>query len=258
MTSDDNTRRPALTAPYQAIAYIYDKLMEHVEYDRWSDFIASVLRREAKWPPNVLELACGSGITAHNLAHRGLKINAFDKSSAMIDVAREKRGHPYIDFAVASFDDFPQEEKYDAVLCLYDSINYIMTIDAAVEFMKRVKNVLNPGGIFLFDICTRFNSYSNFRGFVDEGEITGFYYFRFSNYDPKTHIHVNDFLLYPSGNPQRQIREHHEQYIFSVRQIQSVIKKAGLRLDKKFDDINLSPAKIRSLRIHFLARKTES
>ena len=255
MTSDDKSLKPPVTEPYQAIAVIYDKLMAHVEYDRWSEFIAAVLRRESTGDPQVLELACGTGTMAQKLADYGLKVTGYDRSSSMTEIAKARRKHPGLSFDTFSFQDFPLDKNYNAVICLYDSINYLMTLDEVVTFMQRVKSVLNPGGVFLFDICTRFNSYSNFRGFVDEGEISGFYYFRFSNYNPKTHIHINDFLLYPSGNPQRQIREHHEQYIYSVRQIQNATKKAGLRLEKKFDDINLNPAKMRSLRIHFLARK---
>ncbi len=244
-----------LAAPYEGIAKIYDKMMQHVEYDRWADFIVKILKQETDFPPKVIELACGTGIIADLLSRQGVEVTGYDASPAMISQARRKYDSPRLKFKVATFDDFPLYEKFHAALCLYDSINYILTVEGIISFIRRVKQVLHPGGVFIFDICTRFNSYTNFRGFTDEGVIDGYYYFRFSNYSPKNHIHTNDFLIHPQYNPAKQIRENHRQYIFSVRQIQSALKKSGMNLVMKFDDINLLPAKINSLRIHFLARK---
>lgn len=244
--------------PYEAIAPIYDRIMAHVEYDKWVDFIVSLLRRETKWPPRLLELACGTGIMAGKLAKHGLEVTGYDRSPGMIKQAKSKSSSAKLRFEVADFVSFPNDEKFDAAICLYDSINYLMELSDLNSFIERVSASLNPDGVFIFDICTRYNSYTNFRGFVDEGEIGEYYYFRHSNYDPKTHIHANDFLLYNRINPSVQFKEHHEQYIYSVKQIQGAIRASGLSLESKFDDIYLAPARLRSLRIHFLTRKIAS
>lgn len=241
--------------PYEAIAPIYDRIMAHVEYDKWAAFIAGILREEADWPPRVLELACGTGMMAEKLAGFGLQVTGYDRSPAMIEQAQKRKTGDRLIFRTGDFASFPQDEKFDAAICLYDSINYLMEYSDVVEFMSRTGSVLNPRGVFIFDICTRYNSYTNFRGFVDEGEIGSHYYFRHSNYNPKTHIHTNDFLLYDRSDTTVQYREHHEQFIYSVKQMQSAIKAAGLKLEMKFDDIYPVPARMRSLRIHFLCRK---
>ncbi|MBC8278084.1 MAG: class I SAM-dependent methyltransferase [FCB group bacterium] len=258
MTLDDiflgNSGRKTVD-PYEAIAPIYDRIMAHVEYDKWAAFIAGILREETDWPPKVLELACGTGIMAEKLAGFGLHVTGYDLSPAMIEQAKKKKAYQdKLCFRVGDFASFPQDEKHDAVICLYDSINYLMNYEEVAEFMSRAAGVLNPQGVFIFDICTRYNSYTNFRGFVDEGEIGSYYYFRHSNYSPKTHIHTNDFLLYNRSDSTVQYREHHEQYIYSVKQIQSAVKAAGLKLEMKYDDIYPVPARIKSLRIHFLCR----
>jgi len=244
--------------PYEAIAPIYDRIMAHVEYDKWAGFIAEILREETDWPPKVLELACGTGIMAEKLAGFGLQVTGYDRSPAMIEQAKKREIKDKLVFRTGDFASFPQDEKdekFDAVICLYDSINYLMDYAEVVGLMSRVAGVLNPRGVFIFDICTRHNSYTNFRGFVDEGEIGSYYYFRHSNYSPKTHIHSNDFLLYDRSDSTVQYREHHEQYIYSVKQIQNAVKAAGLKLEMKYDDIYPVPARMRSLRIHFVCRK---
>lgn len=244
-----------IVQPYQAIANIYDKMMSHVEYEHWAAFICALLDREDKTPRKIIELGCGTGIMADKLSRRGYEITGYDKSEAMISAARKKINDDFLRFETGTFADFPTNEKYDVAICLYDSINYIMNWPDLVKCIARVKDTLVPGGIFIFDICTRWNSFINFRGFFDEGEIDGWYFLRKSNYSPKTHIHTNDFVVYPRSNPSGQFQEHHEQFIYSVSQIQSAVKKAGLKLEAKYDDISLRSAKLHSLRVHFLTRK---
>jgi len=256
MTSADNKNHDftASAAPYQALAPIYDQLMEHVNYARWADFIAQLLKNYTAGK-RIIELACGTGIMAEKLAEYGYTVDGFDRSAEMIEIAKNRRNHPQLNFQTASFLDFPIKGRYDGAVCLYDSINYLMNLSEVISFIQRVKQALKHEGAFIFDICTRYNSFINFQAFVDEGVIEGFYYHRYSNYDPGTHIHINNFMIYPAGNPQAIVKEHHQQFIYSVRQIQSAIKKSGMKLEAKFDNITPAPPRLKSLRIHFLSRK---
>ena len=124
-----------------------------------------------------------------------------------------------------------------------------------VPFIERVSSALLPNGIFIFDICTRLNSRLNFRKYLDTGVIDGTAYRRFSDYNPRTHIHINEFTLYRESDTSVKWRERHEQRIYTVMQIQSALKDAGMELLGKYDDITLRAPHSRSLRIHFLTRK---
>ena len=241
--------------PYEALASIYDKLMEHVDYINWAKFITVLLEQTGKRHAEVLELACGTGIIANLLAKQGFKVTGCDRSPAMIEEARRKSENPNLGFLTASFENFPLDKAYDAALCLYDSINYIMELDGVAEFIARVGKALKPSGIFIFDICTRHNSFTNFRGYLDMGCINGWHYQRKSDYSPKTHLHINDFILHHESQPEIKYTEHHEQHIYSLRQIQSAIMQGGMILEQMFDDILLRPPRKFSSRIHFLCRK---
>lgn len=255
ISKNNTTTSHIILKPYEGLAAIYDRLMSHVEYDKWAEFILSLLCRGGNFPSEALELACGTGNMANHLAASGIQVTGYDRSPQMIEQAKDKYRSPNLRFQAAAFDDFPLEKQYDAVICLYDSINYILEFDALVSFIERVKRVLHSGGIFIFDICTRYNSYTNFRGYTDEGYIDGCYYHRTSDYNPKNHLHANDFIICPANDSNKRFAERHEQNIYSVRQIRSAIKRAGMILESKFDDICLRSARRRSLRIHFLTRK---
>ncbi|MBL7191654.1 class I SAM-dependent methyltransferase [bacterium] len=241
--------------PYEAIAPIYDKLMSHVEYRSWSDFIANILMQEPSWPPEMLELACGTGIMAGYFAERGVHVTGIDRCRAMIERACEKNYKNNPQFLVADFCSISLKKRFDAVVCLYDSINYVMIYNDLITFMKGVNRVLKDNGIFIFDICTRYNSRTNFIGFEDSGSVGDFFYHRLSNYSVFTHIHINDFSMYKISGRKLLFKEHHEQYIYTAKQIKSAVHHAGLKLEAEFDDICFRKAHSHSLRIHFLCRK---
>jgi ubiquinone/menaquinone biosynthesis C-methylase UbiE len=241
--------------PYQALAPIYDELMSHVEYTEWAEFILNILRRHLKWPPMVMEIACGTGIIAGRLAEKGVKVVGYDRSPAMIAQAERRHSHPNATFSVASFANFPVRENFPAIICLYDSINYIMSYSDLVKFFARVQNTLQPEGIFIFDICTRYNSYRNFRKYYDRGQIGQYHYSRYSDYNPITHLHINDFTVIRLDHPEEKYREYHEQFIYSRSQIKNALRQAGLKLLTSFDDISQFAPRLSSLRIHYLTQK---
>jgi len=252
----DNKERnfEATAAPYEALAVIYDQLMEHVNYARWADYIVFLLKEYCSGK-HIIELACGTGAMAEKLTHAGFRVDGYDRSPQMIDAAKKREQYTGLSFRTGAFEDFPLDKQYDAAICLYDSINYLMQLNEVTAFIARVNEVLKPEGVFIFDICTRFNSYFNFRGFVDEGVLGGYRFHRYSDYNPATHIHINNFIVSPADNPQIVLKEQHRQFIYSVRQIQNAIAKTGMKLEAKFDNTSFNPPRLKSLRIHFVARK---
>jgi ubiquinone/menaquinone biosynthesis C-methylase UbiE len=252
--AEHNPAKRIEVPPYQMLANIYDKLMAHVDYVNWANFIADLLRRETG-SREVLELACGTGTLANLLHHHGFTVQGYDACEMMINFANRKYKRHNLEFEVADFLNFPLKKQFDAVICLYDSINYIMQMEELILFLSRVKEVLKPGGIFIFDICTQFNSRTNFRQYHDSGIIEGYQYFRFSDYDLNTRIHSNDFQIYRTSESDLIFTEHHRQLIYSLREIRKAVKEAGLIMEERFDDINFRKAHSRSLRVHFLCRR---
>ena len=252
MTSADKTVK---TSQYSSIAPIYDELMQHVNYHYWAHYISAILDNEAENPEYILELACGTGILAENLANYGYTIHGFDKSAEMISYANEKRGGDSLKFQVGEFADFTVEREYDAAVCLYDSINYILNDDEVIDFLVKVNDALVPGGIFIFDICTRYNSSVHFRKYSDEGKINGYKYYRYSDYSPLTHLHINNFKVYKIDDPRELYEENHTQFIYTIQQMRGFIRKSGFKLVAEYDDMTFNRGYNRSFRVHFVLRK---
>jgi len=101
----------------------------------------------------VVDIGCGSGIWAGELARRGYDALGIDISPAMIRLARAHA--PGAKFRVGSFLD-TELPRCDAITAIGEVVNYAFDPHSGTRslygFFDRVHAALRPGGIFVFDI----------------------------------------------------------------------------------------------------------
>lgn len=122
---------------------------QHAElYDSHHDFVAkygedvvALLRPVAG--EKILDLGCGTGDLAGEIARSGARVTGIDVSPEMIRLAREK--FPQVSFCVASATDFELAERFDAVFS-NATLHWITTPETAIE---RMFHHLKPGGRFV-------------------------------------------------------------------------------------------------------------
>ncbi|MBM3265561.1 MAG: class I SAM-dependent methyltransferase [candidate division Zixibacteria bacterium] len=234
--------------------------MRHVDYPFWADYIEDIFRRFRVKPGMILELACGTGNLASILATRGYRMTGVDRSAAMIAVAERKAqeaGQPIL-YKTGDMAMPPMSGFFDAALCLYDSANYLMDLDAMQRMFESVKRRLQPDGIFVFDVCTENNSRRYFHRQTDQETGRDFSYVRRSEYLAEPRIQVNEFrLVFRRGEERQHHFERHEQRIYPVADIENTLLASGFSLAGSFDGFTFSKASERSNRVHFVARHSE-
>ena len=247
----------AFEPPYSHLARIYDHVMRHVDYTRWANYIQSVFTRLGATPEDVLELACGTGALACILDDRGYRVTGLDRSASMIAVARQKALDPRrtIRFQVGDMVRLPPSGSYDAVLCLYDSINYVMEEADILAMLYRLRAAIKPGGLFVFDACTEINSRRYFHNQVDRESNGDFSYIRRCEYVPDTCTQVNEFqFIFNREGKRHSTRERHEQRIYPVARLAQVCREAGYHVLGVFDGFTFDAASERSNRVHYVVR----
>ena len=75
---------------YSDFAFVYDELMNEVDYDNWVKYIEDIIKSENVEVQNILELACGTGNLTIPLTKKNYDIAGIDISEEMLQVAREK------------------------------------------------------------------------------------------------------------------------------------------------------------------------
>ena len=245
------------TPPYTALAAGYDLVMAHVDYEGWADYAHGLLQTRQPAPETILELGCGTGSLALALQPLGdYRYTATDASAEMIRVARRKaelEDLP-IRFEVADFAGFGEvaEAPADAVVLLYDGLNYLLEEADVRALLDAAFAALRPGGVFLFDQSTPANSINNDAFFEDQGAADGFAYVRRSRYDADVQLHTTTFELTVGG---ARFHEEHRQRAYALGEIRALIAETGFEEVGAYEDFTTAPATEASERVHWLLAK---
>ncbi|MFI0151251.1 class I SAM-dependent DNA methyltransferase [Streptomyces lydicus] len=122
----------------------------------YSPRLATFLRESAPDTRSVLDLCCGTGVTAEVLCDEGWRVTGVDRSPGMLDVARRKlaglmdTGHLRLSEQDAR--DFSLPEPVDAAVCLDGALNHLDAPGDLERCFHRVGAALADGGQFLFDV----------------------------------------------------------------------------------------------------------
>ncbi len=134
---------------YERFARFYDAAM-----DDPAPRAARVLAFIDRYLPHastLLELGCGTGsILAHLTSVRSL--TGLDQSPEMLALARRKV--PRAHLILGDMSSFSLGERFDVVICVFDSLNHLITFDAWESTFAAVYDHLNEGGLFILDVNT--------------------------------------------------------------------------------------------------------
>lgn len=248
--------------PYSALAAGYDLVMDHVDYDAWAAYLFALLRRHGTDVETVVELGGGTGSLARRLQPLGeYRYLLTDGSTAMLTRAQEKlfSDSPICchraDFTSVTLDDLGRTEPVDAVILVYDGLNYLLDEAEVAALFQCVHDLLRPGGIAVIDQSTPANSKERGDGFVDEGARDDFSYVRESQYDPDTRRHETIFTLTVDGQHQT---ERHVQRVYAIAEVRALLGRSPLAVESAYDEFTTDPAHDQSYRVHWVLRRPAS
>jgi predicted TPR repeat methyltransferase len=99
----------------------------------------------------VLELACGTGSVLKQL-DSDYEVTGVDLSERMLEIAARKV--PRARLIRADMTRVALDERFDVVLCVYDSINHLLKFGQWEAVFDRAHMHLEDGGLFIFDVNT--------------------------------------------------------------------------------------------------------
>ena len=249
-----------LTDPYEKFAYSYDRMMANVNYARWVTYIKNLFRHYKSEPRKILEVACGTGALTVLMEERGYEMCGLDRAEGMLTVARQKAEEQGLDipFMRGDMRDFDLQEQFDAVLCIYDSINYAVNEAELDAVFRAVSKHLVPSGLFIFDVTTERNIVQHFHGqtFAENQPDYSYTWKNMYTYHDKICRTVLTFFIH-EGELFRRFEEVHIQKIFEVSTIKKLLKQTGYKILSAYDMYTFNRWSRHSDRINFIARKEE-
>ena len=170
---------------------------------------------------SVLELASGSGVMAGILKKKGYDVTASDISEKMKEVSVKNYDGEYL---LLNMTDYHLDQKYDLILCICDSINYLYE-EELDSFFRCAYEHLNENGRIIFDMhhMKRLEEFKE--QYIEEGYVMNVPYQWTIQSEPEDKEISEHFTFYTDEG---MIQENHNQNVFEI----DIIKK---HMKDKFD-----------------------
>ncbi len=243
---------------YGKFAKVYDDLMIDFDYEEWFLYIMDIFKEYDKSPKNILEMACGTGNLSYYLAKARYDLTCFDLSEDMLSYAYEKlRKYKNVDIMKQDMTQFELNKKFDAIISICDSINYITKKEELEKVFKNAYNHLESGGIFIFDI----NSYYKLKyiigdnTFVEDNEDVFYVWENFyDNINDLCEFYLTFFFKKDGVNYER-FDEQHIEKAYKASEIVEQLKVAGFNNIDFYQGFSFEKSNDKTQRINFVAIK---
>jgi len=137
---------------YSSLAEVYDEIVVDPCHAQWAGYLHEVWGWDPTPVRTVLDLGCGTGLLAAELALLGYRVVGVDSSPAMLARARERLGEDVV-LAEQTLPDLTVPGVFDAAVSTFDALNYVGP-DQLRTSMTAVASHLRNGGWFVFDLHT--------------------------------------------------------------------------------------------------------
>lgn len=238
---------------YTKLAEIYDSLMDHVDYEKWALYLKELFKYADNEVEYILDLSCGTGTLLSYIKEEGYRCFGCDISKHMLKKADKKLEEYNVPiFSNDACNIALHNQTFDAVLLLYDSINYILRKDYLSQLFKEVNQILHLGGLFIFDTVTEYHCQTYYQCSYESEYWQKNGYERNSVYDEVSKLQKTHFKI-KLGT--KYYLENHLQRIYSTEELVSVSNENNFVLIGIFQDFTFNPIKRDAERVHYICKK---
>lgn len=242
---------------YEEFSVVYDSVMSDIPYDKWFERLRRELERLGKAGGHLCELGCGTGEMTGRFCGAGYEVTGIDISADMLARAMEKKEEDQkILYLNQDMRDFSLHKPADVVLCICDSVNYLLREEDLLAAFRCVYENLNSDGIFLFDMKTDY-CYRNILGnevrFDDEDDYSVIWENTYDGVEKINEYLVTMFLFREDSGLYERYDECHRQRTYSREEVEDLLSQAGLTLYGCYgEDLEHAPGE-QEERIYFAA-----
>ncbi len=152
-SSSSTARRTAVQRPFtHGYASVYDALYRDKPYTQEA---TAALRAFSAFgdhrPEHILDLGCGTGRHAEELARQGALVTGVDRSPDMLATAIRRRASTTVNFVQSDITALSLPEVYDAATMLFNVLGYLTTDPALGSALSAIHRHLRTGAILVAD-----------------------------------------------------------------------------------------------------------
>jgi SAM-dependent methyltransferase len=217
-----------------------------------ADFIQKQLQLDAG--AKILDVPCGNGRIALELAARGLDLTGVDIASEFIAEAKAKSAERglKIDWHNRDMRDLPWRAEFDGSFCFGNSFGYLDD-EGNAEFLKAVARALKPEARFVLDApaiaeCL-LPTFQDRRWF----EIAGITFLSNSRYDHEQGRTFTEYTFIRDGKVDKRPAS---QRIYTYNELVRLLANAGFEIAAAFGSCNEEAFRLGSQRLLLVTRRS--
>ena len=244
---------------YTSFAQVYDLFQDNVPYEEWAAYLKELLKEYGAEDGLVLDLGCGTGSMTQLLAEAGYDMIGADNSEEMLEIAMEKRAAAGLDilYLLQDMREFELYGTVRAVICLCDSLNYLLEEDDLLTTFKLVNNYLDPNGLFIFDFNTvyKYETVIGDSTIAENREDCSFIWENY--YTAEDQINEYDLTIFVKQQKDlfRKFTETHLQRGYTLETMKRLVEQSGLIFVEALDADTHGSVTETSERIYVIARE---
>jgi SAM-dependent methyltransferase len=216
---------------------------------------ADFLQRILKVPPRgqILDVPCGNGRLALELASRGFRTTGVDLALPFIEEGKTRAAREGLSAELQQRDmrDLPWTNQFDGAFCCGNSFGYLDD-EGNAAFLQAVCRTLKPKASFLIQFGTLAESILptfQERRWYQMGEI---YFLVYNRYDPARGRLETEYTFIREGRVEKR---QGSQRVYTYRELCQLLGEAGFTDCEGFDYSGGEPFKLGSPGVSLVARK---
>lgn len=218
-----------------------------------ADFIEKQLRAERG--AKLLDVPCGGGRLALELASRGYALTGVDFAETFMDEARAKATSRGLNIAWEQRDmrELPWPQAFDGAFCFGNSFGYLED-DENRDFLRAVARVLKPGARFLMQtFCAELVVHTfQERSWFEAG---GILMLEENHYDLARSRMNTEYTFIAGGKVERK---RGFQRFYAYAELCRLLEEAGFTDPQGFGSLDLEPAHLGSQRLLVVATRNRA
>lgn len=215
-------------------------------------------------PTSLVDIACGMGDFAIEMAKSGIECTGVDLSTQMLGMAKEKSRleNVAVTWLHQDMSKLKLKKTVDLATCWFDSLNYLLSYQELLYTFYNVNQALKDKGYFIFDMNTRFGLIENWNRYPsyvpqDTSKCFEVHQPSFDYENNIASLKITAFVKEAEG--WKRIQETHQERGYTLEEIRRVIQESGfLELHCFGNLIDRTPLQEDSGRVYFILQKNQT
>ncbi len=240
---------------YGNFSAVYDLLMSDFNYKDAAEYLVELAKKHGGLLKKPLDLACGSGRLAAELAELGFDPICVDGSPEILSLAKSRLPEDTL-ILCQDMTELDLNDTVDTCFCSMDSVNYITSKPELKSAFQRLALFTEKDGLFIFDADSEYKFSGALANNTYTYDIDDLFLVWHTEYNKRSHKANYELTWFcKDGDNWHRYDDEQQQRFWSHQELTELLSQVGFEFVASYDAYTYSSPSTQSERIHYVFRK---